>query len=106
MEMLHHKLTKIEKECAQKIKSDLLNLNNGPKTKQSMQGSNTMRVIDWRKGIRTIETRYIEVILGFKKIFIEGSFKHYKRLMILNNFPYKLETIDIQEWATRCLKLS
>lgn len=40
---------------------DTGNQNNLMKTKQSMQGSNTMKITDWRKGIRTIETRYIEV---------------------------------------------
>lgn len=34
-----------------------------PKTKQSLQGSNTLKVTDWRKNIRTIESRYIEVKL-------------------------------------------
>lgn len=76
------------------------------KTKQSMQGSNTMKITDWRKGIRTIETRYIEVKIIINEVFYEGSFKHYKRLMILNNFPYKLETVNIHEWATNCLSLS
>lgn len=70
-------------------------MNNLPKTKQSMQGSNTMKVTDWRKSIRTIESRYIEVIFEKIKVFYEGSFKHYKRLMILNNFTYKLDTTNI-----------
>ncbi len=61
MEMLHHKLSRIEKELSERLTSDVGNINNIQKTKQSMQGSNTMKVTDWRKSIRTIESRYIEV---------------------------------------------
>jgi hypothetical protein len=101
MEMLHHKLNKIEKQCAEKASTLLsseavINNNNQKNTRQSVQGSKSYRIADWRKNIRTIESRYIEV-------FLEGSFKHYKRIMDLNGFSYNLETVNIHEWANRCL---
>ena len=51
---------------------------------------------DWKKGIRGIENRYIEV-------FYEGSFKFYPKLYFQNDFPHQLETIRIDDWANECL---
>ena len=50
---------------------------------KSVVGSTTITSFNHRKSIRNIESRYSEV-------FLEGSFKHYKKLHKLNNFSFPL----------------
>lgn len=90
MESLHNKLDKIKSEYAERSTLDNTNKH------KSIYGSVTHHPIDWKKSIRTIETRYMEV-------FYEGSFKYYRKLYQLYQFSYPLRTIRIEEWASFCL---
>lgn len=60
-------------------------------------GSTSSRFGEWKKGIKTIEGRYYEVL-------VEGSFKHYARVSRLLGINRPLDLIDAEEWAHECLR--
>lgn len=83
MESLHNKLERIKFEIGERAQSE-----NGNTKGRSVLGSATHKPLDWKKTIRAIENKYIEVL-------VEGSFKHYPKLYELNSFSYPLRTINI-----------
>ena len=78
MENLHNKLHQIKSDLTNKFTNQKIN-----NKQKSVVGSLTNEAIDWKKSIRAIENRYIE-------IFYEGSFKFYRKLHKLNKFSYSL----------------
>ena len=83
MEGLHHKLDRIKVELGDKSQSQ-----NGNTKGKSVLGSATHKPADWKKSIRAIQNRYIEV-------FVEGSFKHYQKIYESQSLAYPLRTINI-----------
>lgn len=67
---------------------------------KSIFGSATNKtLLDWRKYIRLIETRYNEVL-------IEGSFKFCRRICELLGLKFlpSLELMLVEDWAHECLE--
>ena len=58
--------------------------------------STTNNQANWRETIRKIERRYTEV-------FIEGNFRLYPKLYVLNKLTYPLRPYNIANWSYTCL---
>lgn len=95
LEELHLKLEKIKKETAELGALETGTANVG---KKSVMGEATRKPGDWRRAIRSIEGKYIEVL-------VDGSYKFFRKVAASLQLGQSrnMELINIEEWASTCL---
>lgn len=88
-------MNKIRSEILENALSEPVN----PRGRSLFGSATNKTVLDWRKYIRLIETRYNEVL-------IEGSFKYCRRICELLGLKFlaSLELMLVEDWAHECLE--